>query len=88
MDINNPFYLDVLKTLVKSKVEFILMGGLAVSFHGYSRYTGHMDLWLTPDKSNLNKLYEALLGLGYPEDIVNNMRHKREIDNPTPIKLN
>ena len=87
MEINAPFYLDVLGVFKDHDVKYILIGGLAVSYHGYSRYTGDMDLWLEPESENLNKLYAALIDLGYPEDIVNNIRLNRQINDPTPIKL-
>lgn len=88
MDINNPFYIEILKSLNQSKVEYVLIGGLAVSYHGYSRYTGDMDLWINPDGENIERLYDSLLEIGYPEDIVNQIRKERQIDDPTPIKLN
>ena len=64
MDIGG-FYEEVIKSLNYHKVDFLLVGGLAVGFHGYARYTGDMDLWLNPVKDNLYKLGEALIDLNY-----------------------
>jgi len=87
MDINNPFYIEILEALNSHDVKFVLVGGLAVSYHGYARYTGDMDLWIKPDKKNMENLYTTLIDLGYPSDIVNNIKNNRELENPTPIKL-
>ncbi|MEO9965208.1 MAG: nucleotidyltransferase [Reichenbachiella sp.] len=87
MDINNPYYLEVLKSLNSCKVEYILVGGLAVGLHGYSRYTGDMDLWVNPTKVNINRLYRALLEMGYDKSVVESIQTTRDIENPTPIRL-
>ena len=87
MEITVPFYTDTLKGLIKHEVKFILIGGLAVSFHGYSRYTGDMDLWMEPEIKNLENLYDALKGMGYPEKEVNEIKLNRKISDPTPIRL-
>jgi len=87
MDINNPFYIEVLNALNSHNVEFILVGGLAVSYHGYSRYTGDLDLWIKPDAANMEKLYKTLKNLQYPANIIEDIKRNRDIENPTPIKL-
>lgn len=46
--------------LPKSKVDFILIGGYAVIYHGYGRTTGDMYVWLKPDNENRDKLIPAL----------------------------
>ena len=46
--------------LRKHNVHFLLVGGLAVNFHGYSRTTGDVDLWLDETESNRIKLVAAL----------------------------
>ncbi len=38
--------------LLGAKVEFILVGGYAVIYHGYGRTTGDMDIWIKPDNEN------------------------------------
>lgn len=87
MDINNPFYIEILSALNSNKVAYILVGGLAVSYHGYSRYTGDMDLWIKPEAANMDKLYKTLCDLGYPKNVIEDIKSNREIENPTPIKL-
>ena len=87
MDINNPYYIDVLSSLNLNNVEYILVGGLAVGLHGYSRYTGDMDLWVNPTMANMDRLYSSLLSMGYDKSEINNIKKERDIENPTPIRL-
>lgn len=54
--------------LLEGGVEFILIGGYAVIFHGYGRTTGDMDLWLKPDNENKKKLIEVLRGENIAEE--------------------
>ena len=46
---------DLLKMLAEAKVEFVLVGGLAVALHGYQRVTMDVDVVLAMDDSNLQR---------------------------------
>lgn len=50
------FYIDLFKSLAEHKVDYVLIGGLAVSLHGIERATMDIDITvaLTPD--NLSAL--------------------------------
>ena len=61
---------EVLLMLIKHEVEFILIGGYAVIYYGYSRTTEDMDIWLIPDNENKIKLLNALNEIGIIEDII------------------
>jgi hypothetical protein len=50
--------------LVKHQVDFIVIGGYAVIYHGYERTTGDMDLWLKPSNENREKFIRALTEYG------------------------
>lgn len=50
----------LVEELLDNHVEFILVGGLAVIFYGYSRTTGDLDVWLKPTADNQKKLIEVL----------------------------
>jgi predicted nucleotidyltransferase len=50
----------LLEKLLDNKVDFILVGGLAVVFYGYKRTTGDMDIWLKPSEENKRKLISVL----------------------------
>jgi predicted nucleotidyltransferase len=56
--------LSLLKLLCRNKVRFILVGGLAVNFYGYSRTTGDIDIWLEDTPENRENLIKALKEYG------------------------
>lgn len=66
----------ILLLLLKHKVDFILIGGYAVIYHGYERTTADMDLWLKPENENRNRFIDALADHGVIQenlDTVKNM---------------
>lgn len=67
----NPFleqHHDLLKRITEAKVDFILVGGYAVNFHGYGRATGDIDLLVRPDNPNFAKLFDVLEEMGFNKD--------------------
>jgi predicted nucleotidyltransferase len=65
---------QVLQKLIDQNVEFILIGGYAVNYHGYNRTTGDMDIWLKPDNENKLKLLDALTLLDFDEAGINTIK--------------
>ncbi|MBI5218832.1 MAG: nucleotidyltransferase [Bacteroidia bacterium] len=55
----------LLTLLMKAGVDFILVGGYAVIYHGYVRTTGDMDIWLRPDNSVKENFLPVLHKLGF-----------------------
>ena len=49
----------------KSNVDYMIVGGYAVNFHGYSRSTTDLDIWVNPIENNKQKIYDALILLEY-----------------------
>lgn len=64
----------LLTKLLDACVEFILVGGYAVNYHGYNRTTGDMDVWLRPDNKNKEKLIEVLKTEGIDPDELDEMK--------------
>ena len=60
---------EFLKLLNAHRVEFLLIGGLAVSYHGYPRSTSDMDVWVAQNRANAERLVARLreFGFGTPE---------------------
>lgn len=54
----------ILRELVRGEVEFLVIGGVAVGFHGYIRATKDVDIVPAPHIENLEKLVSALDRLG------------------------
>jgi hypothetical protein len=50
----------ILSTLVEHEVAFVVIGGVAVAFHGYVRATKDLDLVPEPSQGNLARLWDAL----------------------------
>jgi len=50
----------ILEALVEAGVEFLLIGGVAVGFHGYVRATKDVDVVPSPDPENLQRLAGVL----------------------------
>jgi len=71
MNITHPAHQEMLADLLENKVDFILVGGYAVIYHGYIRTTGNMDLWLRPTENNKTKLIESFTRLKFNPDDIN-----------------
>ncbi|MDS4020801.1 MAG: hypothetical protein RKR03_09910 [Candidatus Competibacter sp.] len=47
------------------KVEYLVVGGYAVGIHGYPRYTGDLDIWISPTVENAQKMVRVLDDFGF-----------------------
>lgn len=59
---SNIFYPDFREFLIAlntRNVRYLLVGGYAVIFHGYSRTTGDMDIWMDRTEENYANLLQA-----------------------------
>ena len=54
----------ILDALVAGDVDFLVIGGLAVGYHGHVRATKDVDVVPAPDTANLTRLAEVLEQLG------------------------
>ena len=54
-----------LKSLIDNEVRYLVVGGYAVAFHGYPRYTKDIDIWIDQSLDNANGLTEALEQFGF-----------------------
>lgn len=43
----------------------MVVGGFAVNFHGYNRSTDHLDLWISIEDQNLERIKSAIEKVGY-----------------------
>lgn len=58
---------DLLKMLAEAKVEFVLVGGLAVALRGYQRVTMDVDVVVAMNEGNLQRFISAAKSTGlYP----------------------
>ena len=56
---------DFLKLLNANQVEYLLIGGYAVGYHGYPRATGDMDVWVAVNPENADRIVVALKQFGF-----------------------
>jgi predicted nucleotidyltransferase len=56
---------DFLRLLNSHKVEYLLIGGYAVGFHGYPRATADMDIWIAISNDNAAKTVNVLQKFGF-----------------------
>lgn len=50
---------ELLETLIRYEVRFLLVGGHAMGARGMPRYTGDMDIWIKPDLDNACRTWNA-----------------------------
>ncbi|MCH7401146.1 hypothetical protein ACFOUP_01415 [Belliella kenyensis] len=55
----NPDFQEFLLALNKNEVNYVLVGGYSVIYHGFPRTTGDLDLFVEVSKSNYQKLVKA-----------------------------
>jgi hypothetical protein len=53
-------FFELLRTLVEHEVEFVVIGGFALGFHGAARATEDVDIVPAPGERNLTRLWRAL----------------------------
>lgn len=64
----------LLRVLVAHGVDFVVVGGIAMIFHGSARLTQDLDICFAPDQANLDALGAALIELqarlrNVPDDV-------------------
>lgn len=64
-----PDFKEFLKLLNAYEVEYLLIGGYAVGYHGYPRATADMDIWVAMNPRNSDRIVAVLeeFGFGVPE---------------------
>jgi predicted nucleotidyltransferase len=56
---------DFLKLCNQKRVRYLLIGGYAVSHHGYPRATGAMDVWIERSSENTARMVAVLKAFGF-----------------------
>lgn len=60
-----PEFKRLLSALNSSNVEYLVVGGYAVIYHGYVRTTGDFDVWVALNQENAAKVEAAIRSLGF-----------------------
>jgi hypothetical protein len=69
---------EILRVLAEHRVDYVIIGGMAVQAHGHTRTTQDLDIVPAPDAENLGRLSDALEHL---------VRSVPRLGGTTPISL-
>lgn len=58
---------EFIELLNSRRVDYIVVGGHAVAFHGYPRFTGDIDFLFRSSRENADRLIAALTEFGFSE---------------------
>jgi len=64
LTLHNDFA-DFLRLLNERSVRYIVVGGYAVAYHGYPRYTGDLDVFVEASSENADRLVEVYGEFGF-----------------------
>ncbi|HVZ17839.1 MAG TPA: hypothetical protein VG897_12020 [Terriglobales bacterium] len=56
---------EFIALLNSNEVEYLVVGAFAVSFHGYPRYTGDLDILVRPTAENAARILQAISEFGF-----------------------
>src|SRR5205823_13967656 len=60
-----PDFKEFLRLLNTHGVEYLLIGGYAVGYHGYPRATNDMDIWIAIHPQNAERMVAVLRAFGF-----------------------
>ena len=56
---------EFLQLLNLKQIEYLVIGGYAVGYHGYPRATGDLDIWIAINEQTAMKMVEVLKEFGF-----------------------
>ena len=63
-----PDFEDFLRLLEGHQVDYMIIGGYAVAFHGFPRFTKDIDIFFDASTANAERLRQALVEFGFREE--------------------
>ena len=60
-----PDFRELLALFNAHHVEYLIVGGYALAFHGAPRFTGDLDIFVQPDAVNAQRILTALEAFGF-----------------------
>ncbi|MBU8901845.1 MAG: nucleotidyltransferase [Victivallales bacterium] len=58
---------ELLALLEESGTDYMIIGGYAVAFHGFPRFTKDIDIFFDASRDNIEKIVETLEKFGFPK---------------------
>lgn len=66
MDVELPSdFREFLRFLADSEVQYLVIGGYAVGYHGYPRATQDLDIWIASTPENADRMVDVLRRFGF-----------------------
>ena len=56
---------ELLRLFEKNEVKYLVVGGYAVNYYGYPRYTHDIDLWIWTTEKNAKKVKNSIIEFGF-----------------------
>jgi hypothetical protein len=75
-------FLDVIRAFERARVDYMLVGVVAVNLHGIVRATEHIDFFLRPEPENIERLKTALRSL-WDDPEIDEISAEDFVDYPT-----
>ncbi len=63
----NKDFREFIALLNANSVKYLIVGGYAVGFHGYPRYTKDLDVWILASEENAENILKALEQFGFSD---------------------
>jgi hypothetical protein len=63
----HPDFRELLGLFATHSVDYAIVGGYALAFHGAPRYTGDLDILVAPEQVNAERILTALEEFGFGE---------------------
>lgn len=60
-----PDFRELLVLFNEHNVEYLIVGGYALAFHGTPRFTGDLDILVRPELENAQRILKALAQFGF-----------------------
>lgn len=65
-----PDFEEFLRLLETRRVDYMIVGGYAVAFHGFPRFTKDIDIFFDSSERNIDHLCQVLVEFGFREETV------------------
>jgi hypothetical protein len=62
-----PDFREFLRLLNSSDVEYLVIGGYAVNYYGFSRATADLDIWIAASPENAERLARVVRQFGFEQ---------------------
>jgi hypothetical protein len=76
MDVENEEFLLFLKCAQQNKLRYLCIGGYAVNYYGYHRFTEDLDIWIAPTNENKENFLNTLRCMHYTEEEIDLIKHE------------